>query len=194
MVFPLKRERGNTPTATGASWNIIHWKVWDMDLFPGAYPYFRALEVIETNTKISCATLRWEITKSIDVSHVMIDDPSIYPNIISQVTSKTTNLYKKIVGTQLTALSPNRYIMIYPYLFDPPLFRMDWEPPLDAMTPHEVELEAYTERLRKWTTPRWSWDAPPVTGGGEARFGTPVWRLKKHVWEGKKPENVWRKQ
>ena len=72
-------------------------------LVPRSIPLFYSLiEVIETNTKISCATLRWEITKSIDVSHVMIDDPTKYPNIISQLkqSSKTT-LYIRI------SLGPN---------------------------------------------------------------------------------------
>lgn len=41
---------------------------------------------------------------------------------------KNTTLSKKIVGTQLTALSLTD--MIYPYLFDPPRFHMDWEPPV----------------------------------------------------------------
>ena len=143
-----------------------------MDFFPGAYPYFTALETIETNTKISCATLRWEITKSIDVSHVMIDDPTKYPNIISQVkqSSKTT-LYIRIRWDPTHSPIPNRYIMIYPYLFaPPPVSTWIGNPPLDAMTPHEVELEAYTERLRRWTTPQWSWDSPTPPGwiGGSA--------------------------
>ena len=103
----------------------------------------------------------------------------------AQTIIKNNTLYKNIVGTQLTALSlTDTSIPFCP----PPRFHMDWEPPLDAMTPHEVELEAYTERLRRWTTPQWSW-TPGHRGGSFARH--PVWRLKKHVWEREKTCNFW---
>lgn len=98
---------------------------------------------------------------------------------------KNNNLYKNIVGTQLTALSlTDIYIYISIPFRPPPVSVWIGNPPLDAMTPHEVELEAYTERLRRWTTPPWrggSVDRHPCEGG------------KKHVWERKKPEIFRRK-
>lgn len=90
---------------------------------------------------------------------------------------KNNTLYKKIVGTQLTALSLTDISWyIHTFLPPPPRFHMDWEPPLDAMTPHEVELGAYTERLRRWTTPRWSWTRRLHRGGSVDRHPREGWQ------------------
>ena len=84
-----------------------------------------------------------------------------------QTIIKNNTLYKNIVGTQLTVLSLTDISIPFR---PPPVSTLIGNPPLDAMTPHEVELEAYTERLRRWTTPPWSWDSPTPPGwiGGSA--------------------------